>query len=432
MKFNTLFALAYSCYARIRANQVQGKRKALLPFSTNQVQGKRKAPTLTPPLPLPLPFSLAANFVATSHDEAGSYSPSALAPIPAPSDNRLRVLMVTGVYPTEERPHAGTFIKSQVDSLITAGLTVDILHPRPGPSPLRYISAAIQVFGKTLTGRYDIVHGHYGLWCLVARLQWRTPVVASFLGDDILGTITAEGHHSAKGQIVTAISRKLCYLADAVIVKSIQMKEEARGPQHKIFVIPNGVNFEQFHPIAREKARALLEWDQRRYYVLFSNNPAIPVKNFSLARAAAERVRSKGFDVELVVASGLPHTTVASYMNASNALILTSLAEGSPNVVKEAMACNVPVIATNVGDVDAVIGRTSGCHVCPHDPEELANALETVLQHGERTTGRQDISHLNNALIAQQIIALYTHIVPSKGRDPLQRVRRDLSPSHRK
>src|SRR5581483_1197923 len=166
MKFNTLFALAYSCYARIRANQVQGKRKALLPFSTNQVQGKRKAPTLTPPLPLPLPFSLAANFVATSHDEAGSYSPSALAPIPAPSDNRLRVLMVTGVYPTEERPHAGTFIKSQVDSLITAGLTVDILHPRPGPSPLRYISAAIQVFGKTLTGRYDIVHGHYGLWCL--------------------------------------------------------------------------------------------------------------------------------------------------------------------------------------------------------------------------------------------------------------------------
>src|SRR5579885_1073538 len=321
--------------------------------------------------------------------------------------NSLRVLMVTGVYPTEQQSHAGTFIKSQVDSLIAAGLTVDILHPSPGPPLLRYISAAIQVFGKTFTGRYDIVHGHYGLWCLVARLQWRAPVVASFLGDDILGTITAEGHHSTKGQIVAAISRKLCYLADAVIVKSIQMKEEARGPQHKIFVIPNGVNFEQFHPIAREEARSMLGWDQQRYYVLFSNNPAIPVKNFPLAQAAVERVRSKGFDVELVVASGLPHTTVATYMNACNALILTSLAEGSPNVVKEAMACNIPVIATDVGDVAAVIGRTYGCHVCSHDPEELAKALEAVLQHGERTTGRQDISYLDNALIAQQIIALY-------------------------
>jgi len=342
--------------------------------------------------------------------------------------------MVTGVYPTEQHPHAGTFIKSQVDSLIAAGLKVDVLHPRPGPPPLRYISAAIQVFGKTLTGRYDIVHGHYGLWCLVARLQWRTPIVASFLGDDILGTITAEGRYSAKGQIVAAISRKLCYLVDAVIVKSIQMKEKIQGPQHKIYVIPNGVNFEQFRPISREDARSMLGWDQQRYYVLFSNNPAIPVKNFALARDTVERVRNKGFDVELVVASGLPHTTVASYMNASNALILTSLAEGSPNVVKEAMACNVPVIATEVGDVATVIGHTSGCCVCSHDPEALAEALENALQHRERTTGRYDISHLDNAVIAQQIIALYTHII--SGRDlprsigELQRVLRDLSPSH--
>src|SRR5579885_2193854 len=328
--------------------------------------------------------------------------------------NSLRVLMVTGVYPTEQQSHAGTFIKSQVDSLIAAGLTVDILHPRPGPPLLRYISAAIQVFGKTFSGRYDIVHGHYGLWCLIARLQWRTPVITSFLGDDILRTITAEGRYSVKGQIVAAISRKLCYLADAVIVKSMQMKAKAGGPQHKIFVIPNGVNFEQFHPISREEARSALGWDQQRYYVLFSNNPAIPVKNFPLARAAVERVRSKGFDVELVVASGLPHITVASYMNASNALILTSLAEGSPNVVKEAMACNIPVIATDVGDVASVIGSTYGCHVCSHDPEELAKALEIALQYKGRTAGREDIRHLDNTVIAQQIITLYTQTIHCK------------------
>src|SRR6266849_9750127 len=89
----------------------------------------------------------------------------------------VRVLVVTGVYPTEQLPHLGTFIKSQVDSLIAAGLEVEIIHPKPGPVLLRYARAAIQVFFKTLTGHFDIVHGHFVQWCLIARMQWTTPVV---------------------------------------------------------------------------------------------------------------------------------------------------------------------------------------------------------------------------------------------------------------
>src|SRR5437867_9536070 len=85
-----------------------------------------------------------------------------------------RVLTVTGVYPTDEVPDAGTFIKSQVDSLIAAGIEVEVLHPKSGPSPLRYAIATIQVFLKTLTGHFDVVHGHYGLWCMAARMQWTT------------------------------------------------------------------------------------------------------------------------------------------------------------------------------------------------------------------------------------------------------------------
>src|SRR5437667_7203519 len=105
----------------------------------------------------------------------------------------MRVLMVTGIYPTERFPHLGTFIKSQVDSLIAAGLEVEVIHPQPGPVLLRYANAILQVFLKTLTRRFDIVHGHYGQWCLFARMQWKAPVVASFLGDDLLGTVNAKG-----------------------------------------------------------------------------------------------------------------------------------------------------------------------------------------------------------------------------------------------
>src|SRR6266700_3658619 len=158
-----------------------------------------------------------------------------------------RILMVTGAYPTEQRPHSGTFIKSQVDSLSAAGLEVEVIHPNPGPVALRYAWAASQVFLKTLAGHFDVVHGHYGTWCLVTRMQWTTPVVASFLGTDLLGIVAADGGYSSKGALFNRISRWLCRRVDAVIVKSEGMKKTISGGD--IFVIPNGVDFELFHPI---------------------------------------------------------------------------------------------------------------------------------------------------------------------------------------
>lgn len=323
-----------------------------------------------------------------------------------------RVLMVTGIYPTERKPHSGTFIKPIVDSLRDAGHEVDIIHPAPMSAPLRYVWATLLVFFKTLGGRYDIVHGHYGLWCLAARLQWRAAVVSAFLGDDLLGTITSDGRYSKKSLLVVAISRWLCRVSDAATVKSEQMKKVAGVDD--VAVIADGINFDLFHPIPRAQARAALGWDPDRYYVLFSNNPQIPVKNFPLAQAAIQRLADRGISAELVVANGLPQTTVVQYMNASNALILPSLAEGTPNVVKEAMACNIPVVATDVGDVAQVIGRTEGCTVCPFDADALATALEKAFRHSEPTTGRVDIAHLNSSAILPHILALYAQAIARK------------------
>ena len=321
----------------------------------------------------------------------------------------LRVLMVTGIYPTPHKPHSGTFIHSQVASLIDAGLDVEIVHPKPGPVPYRYASAAIQVFRKTLGERFDIVHGHYGLWCLASCLQWKTPVVASFLGSDLLGNEIVYSDNDKKTNLVITISRWLCQRVDAVIVKSEGMKQATHS--NEAFIIPNGVDFSLFHPIPRPEARAALGWHKSRYYVLFGNDPQIPRKNFALAQAAVEHLQAKGLDVSLVVASGLPQTQVVQYINASNALVLPSHIEGSPNIVKEAMACNVPVVATNVGDVQQVIGHTDGCAICPPDPTAFADALEQAILRKEPTTGRKDISHLDRTIVAQQVIAVYEQAI---------------------
>src|SRR5438270_8068557 len=190
-----------------------------------------------------------------------------------------RVLMVTGIYPTEEGPHAGTFIKSQVDSLVEAGLEVEIIHPKPGPVLLRYAIAAIQVFFKTWLGDFDIVHGHYGLWVLAGYMQWTTPVVASFLGDDLLGTPTGDGSFSKKSRLVVHISRWLCRRVKAVIVKSEEMRKATLS--QGVFVIPNGVDFTLFRPLPRSEARSALGWEQDGHYVLFANNSGIVRKNFA-------------------------------------------------------------------------------------------------------------------------------------------------------
>ena len=325
---------------------------------------------------------------------------------------KYRVLMVTGIYPTERKPYSGTFIKPIVDSLCADGHEVEIIHPRPMPTPLRYIWATLLIFFKTLGGRYDIVHGHYGLWCLAARLQWRAAVVSAFLGDDLLGTITPDGKYSKKSLLVVAISRWLCHVSDAATVKSEQMKKVTGIDD--VAVIADGINFDLFHPIPRAEARAALGWDPNRYYVLFSNNPQIPVKNFPLAQAAIQRLADRGITAELVIANGLPQTKVVQYMNASNALILPSLAEGTPNVVKEAMACNVPVVATDVGDVAQVLGCTEGCSVCPQDADALATALKKAFHHTEPTTGRVDIVHLKSSAILPHILDLYEQAISKK------------------
>jgi glycosyltransferase involved in cell wall biosynthesis len=236
------------------------------------------------------------------------------------------------------------------------------------------------------------------------------------MGSDLFGDPKPNGGITLKSALTVRLTRWLSRHVDAVIVKSKSLRELT--PLTNVTVIPNGVDFELFRPIPRAEARAALGWDPDRYYVLFGNNPAIPRKAFSVAEAALTCLRCRGILAELVVAWELPHSTVAWYINASNALLLPSMDEGSPNIVKEAMACDVPVVATDVGDVAEVLGHTKGCSVCPRDPEALATGLERALLHSAPTTGRKDILHLDRRVVARQVIAVYEQVIQVRRRAP--------------
>ena len=153
-----------------------------------------------------------------------------------------------------------------------------------------------------------------------------------------------------------------------------------------------------------------MNWDEGKKHVLFAANPSRRVKNFALAESAFRKLRLT--NAELHVLQKVSPDKIPTLMNASDIVLLTSLWEGSPNVIKEAMACNVKIISTDVGDVPELIGSTKGCYVCDHNPRSVSSALKKALNDPERTDGRSAIEPFDAKKISQKIIEIYKESIP--------------------
>jgi asparagine synthase (glutamine-hydrolysing) len=330
----------------------------------------------------------------------------------------VNVLVATAMYPTPQNPAFGSFVRTQVEALKGAGLDVDVMVLQGRPRKLIYPRGIVQLRQRLARQPVSLVHAHYGYVGMVARTQWRVPVVVTYHGDDLLGTIGASGRTRLLSRGTAAASRLLARLVDAVIVQSEQMASKI--PHPNVHVIPHEVDLETFRPTERERARALLGLDPGKSYLLFAANPRIAVKRFPLAQAVAERLAGQDPAVELLVVYRETQDRLALYMSACDALVFPSYQEGSPNIVKQAMACNLPIVSTDVGDVRQIVGATAGCHVCRPDVAEFAERLGQVLRSRERTQGRQRVGHLDCRNTAERIIAVYEETLrrcrPAAGR----------------
>ena len=188
------------------------------------------------------------------------------------------------------------------------------------------------------------------------------------------------------------------------------MKSERTRSQldRNLPVIPNGVDLDRFTIIEQEKAREMVGFEKDKKYVIFVSDPSRPEKQFGLAKAAVELLHDE--TVQLVPVYNKPHQDVVAYMCAADVLIMTSASEGSPNVIKEAMACNCPIVVTDVGDVRWVLKDVDGTSISDSfTPKEIAGLLHKTLDYGERTKGREKIISLGltSPLVAQSIVRIY-------------------------
>jgi glycosyltransferase involved in cell wall biosynthesis len=319
-----------------------------------------------------------------------------------------RVLMITTGWPAPDG--TSQFIKRQAEFLQAAGVDLDVFYFRAKKNVLSYVRAWFEVRRRLRSGRYDLIHAQYGQSGLMA-LPKRLPYVVTLRGCDLLGTVSdIDGRYTWMGRLNQFLTRAVAARADAVILVSAHMKESL-GRSRRTYVIPSGINFDLFKPIPQDEARERLGFGKDEKLILFVGNPEQARKRFALAKTAVD-VLNKRMPARLVIGWGVRHTDIPVYMSACNALLFTSMQEGSPNVVKESLACNLPVVSVPVGDVGERIGKVEGCElVRDESPDAIAAALERVVGREARVDGRSAVMHLSETMTTQKVISIYQTIL---------------------
>jgi len=306
----------------------------------------------------------------------------------------MRILIVASA--NNRKEGATPFIREQAESLKQLSHDVEFFLI-VGKGWLSYLLHIMKLRKYLKNNTFDFIHAHF-VWCgVVAICQRRIPVITTFHGCD-LNRID-----------LRRISRFIVYpfSTKCIVVNKNMMKFL---PAKKTVWIPCGIDIDIFTPITKKKAREMLGWDDQSKYILFSSKFSRPEKNVDLANSAIELAKkSNTFGVSLIEFKGFSREQTILLYSASDLLLLTSLREGSPQVIKEAMACNCPIVSTDVGDVSWIVGDTANCYITGFNPEEICNKIVTVLSGKGRSNGRERMQTLNLSIgsIASRLDDLY-------------------------
>lgn len=289
------------------------------------------------------------------------------------------------------------FIVEQADALQQLGCEVEWFGVK-GKGIAGYLKAIPKLRARIKELKPDIIHAHYGLSCLVANLATRrVPVVSTYHGSDI------------NVKSVLPFSKVAMWLSAWNIFVS-QRNVDIAKPRHHWSLIPCGVALSNDQLQTREEACKALGWSMDEKKVLFAGAFDNSVKNSALAK----NVISTFGDVELIELKGYTREQVNALMCAASCLLMTSKTEGSPQVIKEAMACGCPIVSVDVGDVVERTSGVEGCYVVPsREPKEIASALKKVLAFNGKTNGRERIINdgLTNELVAKRIVEIYNEVL---------------------
>lgn len=333
----------------------------------------------------------------------------------------MKVLVVTNMYPSSEHPFYGIFVKEQVESLRKDGIAVDVFFINGRENRLHYFSSIIGLFKKLRHDHYDIIHAHH-TYCvyplLLIRMLMKTKVafVLTFHEGEVYMTwksIPRDVGFIKKCVCLKWLKKIAVKNVDLVISVEEKLTEKLDF-KGKVVVLPCGVDLNLFRPRAKVQCREKLTLPLDKKVLFFPARPeAKGQKGFYIVQQALRFISRK--DLNLVASRDIPHEDMPYYICAADVIVLASQCEASPMVIKEAMACNVPIVSTDVGDVKKVIGDTEGCYLCQRNAQDVAEKIEKALEFNTTTNGRDRILTLGLGLshISRKIIEAYEGLISS-------------------
>ena len=247
----------------------------------------------------------------------------------------------------------------------------------------------------------DLIHAHFGLSGLLSNMQRAVPVVTTYHGSEIsIFTVNLLSSLSA------ALSGYNIYVAQHIRNRMYYK------PKKNYKIIPCGIDLQEFKEIDKEVSQKKMNLNKGNINIVFSGAFDNSVKNYDLANAAIRLIPD--MTINLVELKSYKRSEVNYLLNACDLFLLTSKSEGSPQIIKEAMACNCPVVATDVGDIREVISGTDGCYLTSFEPEDIALKIRDAIKFAGRTKGREKIKNFDNNIIADKIYSVYKKVLGKK------------------
>jgi glycosyltransferase involved in cell wall biosynthesis len=329
----------------------------------------------------------------------------------------MRVLVFTNMYPYPAMPFYGSFVRDEVISLKNAGVEVDVYFVNGKNGKLNYLGAPFGLWRRLRGGNYDIVHVHHSFCAFFATMQKTVPVVWTFHEGEISSDpdIIRADSRAKRLAYSKGFKRRMARRVDAVIVVSAHLRQPLGRPDAT--VLPCGIDTALFAPMNRSDALERLGLDPATTWVLFPSERDRMGKRFDLAAAGVARLReTTGRAAELLCLDAVPHEEVPVYMNASSVFLMTSAFEASPVTVREALACNIPVVSTDVGDVKTMVDGIDGCFIIDPDPGDIAAALDRALDRTAPFEGRGKMGRYSHEATAEKLVGLYESLI-STGTD---------------
>jgi glycosyltransferase involved in cell wall biosynthesis len=309
----------------------------------------------------------------------------------------VHALVVTNLYPTPERPEYGRFVRDQVEALRRRS-DVDLELFSFPPGLLSYPAAARELRRRHRGRRFDVVHAHFGLTAWPALLARLGPVVVTLHGNDLF--------HPRSNRITRAA---LPFTAlPAAVSRGFASNLRGAGTTRRVAVLPVGIDVERFRPIPRGEARERLGLDPDGPYLLFPHDPARPLKRVDRAREAAG-------DVPLLSLGHVPPDEVPYWINAANAVLVPSEAEGFGLAALEAIACGVPVLATPVGIHRVALHGIEGAHCLAWDRDAWRAALRPHLDAADpRVDGRRRAELFSADRMAARVVEAWRSLLEER------------------